>query len=204
MPTHQGQSQTDIILNGGGNSITEDTSFDFNATYGQLGDLQVLDLAPGSDRQYMAYELSVRDATGATVATFAARYKAWVDRGSADGRKSITINNTFNPVPDGNSPNWPSTADTTAERVWKVDTFDDSGNLFGTAQASWQVRTTVERGARVIQTVVDQDANLLRLHLVYLQGNVVLLDVVTTMDGAVTTQGTVVADPPDVTDRFTP
>ncbi|MCA9687381.1 MAG: hypothetical protein KC457_34790 [Myxococcales bacterium] len=204
MPTHQGKSQTDITLGGEGSSITEDTSFEFAATHGLGAQLQVKDLAPGTDRQYTAYELVVNDPAGGPVATMAARYKAWVDRGSASGQKTIDITNTFDPQPDGASPTWPSTADTVAERSWKVDCFDAAGNLFGTAQANWQLRSTVQTGAKVIQTVVDQDSEMLRVHLVYLAGDVVLLDTVVTMTGAVAVKGRVSADPPDVTDRFIP
>lgn len=204
MPTHQGQTQTDIVLGDGGSSMTESTSFDFSATYSGLGDLQVEDLASGTDRQNTSYELAIKDATGSTIATLAARYKAWVDRGSATGNKTIDITNNFNPPADGSSPSWPPTAETTALRAWSVKVFDRASDLFGEAQGEWQVRTTVQTGASVIQTIVDQTDSLLRLHLVYLDGAVVINDVVVEMSASVSVQGSLTADPPDVSDRFTP
>ncbi|NVB42433.1 hypothetical protein G6O69_31710 [Pseudenhygromyxa sp. WMMC2535] len=207
MPTHQGQTQTDITLagsRGSSDSIVEGTSFDFSATHALSGALQVEDLAAGTDRQYTAYELVVRDPTGATLATLAARYKAWVDRGSAEGAKDVAIDSDYDPAAAGSSPSWPISAATVAERSWKVETFDDVGNLFATAHASWQVRSTVQAGARVIQTVVDQSDALLRVHLVYLDGDVVLLDMVVSMTGGVSVAGSISADPADVSDRFTP
>lgn len=205
MPTHQGKTQTDITTGGGGGaSITETSAFEYSATYTGAASLHFADYGAGTDRQYSAYELIVRDSTGSTLASVAARYKAWVDRGSATGDKAITIDNTFNPNPDGNSPAFPTSPTTSAERAWKVDTFDATGNLFATAQANWQVRTTVASGGRVIQTVVDQTDDLLRLSLVYLSGDTVLLDAVVSLTGSVRVNGRVTADPPDVTDRFYP
>jgi hypothetical protein len=206
MPTHQGKTQTDIVIGDGGESASEHTEFEFLATYSGAGNLQYADLAPGTDRQFSAYELIITEpATGMTIATMAARYKAGIDRGSATGNKTINITNTFNPAPGGSTPTWPLTYQTSAERVWRVDTFDKKSNLYASAYATWGVRTTVGiAGAYVIQTVVDQTDSLLRVHLVYLNGSVVLLDTVVTMLATVTVTGSVTQDPPDITDTFIP
>jgi hypothetical protein len=204
MPTHKGTSQTDITIGSGGTSAAGTTSFEFDATYATTGNLQYLDLASGTDRRYSAYQLIITDATGGVIATFAARYKAWIDAGSATGPKSINLTNNFVPLPNGSSPAWPSTAATIAERSWSQAAFDASGGLFATLQGNWQVRTTVQTGASVIQTVVDQTDSLLRLHMVYLAGDVVLLDNVVTMTAAGSIKGKLTLDPPDITDRFIP
>lgn len=205
MPTHQGKTQTDIVIGDGGISATENTEFEFNATYSGVGSLQYLDLAPGTDRQYSAYELIVADAVGNPVATFAARYKAWIDRGTATGPKQIDITNEFNPAPAGSSPAWPLSFQTSADRVWRTDVFDRSGSLYCQAWATWSVRTTVVGATSyVIQTVVDQTSGLLRLHLVYLDGAAVMLDTVVTMLASVQTTGALESDPPDITDTFSP
>jgi hypothetical protein len=204
MPTHQGKTQTDIVIGDGGDSASEHSEFEFNATYSNAGNLQYVDLAPGTDRQYSAYELIISEpATGNTLATVAARYKAWIDVGSAKGKKSIDITNAFTPAPNGSAPNWPLAYQTSADRVWRVDTFDRKSNLYARAWASWSVRTTVtSTTAYVIQTVVDQTPAMLRVHLVYLNGTSVLLDTIVTMTASVIVTGGVSKDPPDITDTF--
>ena len=206
MPTHQGKTQTDIVIGDGGDSASEHSEFEFMATYSAAGNLQYVDLAPGTDRQYSAYELIItQPASGQTIATMAARYKAWIDVGTAKGKKSIDITNTFNPAPSGSSPNWPLAYQTSADRLWRVDTFDRRSNLYATAWAKWTVRTTVSVATSyVIQTVVDQTPAMLRLHLVYLDGTAVLLDTIVTMLSSVSVTGTVSKDPPDITDAFSP
>lgn len=205
MPTHQGKTQTTILIGDGGDSAQVYSEFEFDATYATTATFDHLDLAPGTDRQYSGYELVVRDSAGAVLATFAARYKAWIDRGSATGPKKIKIVNNFNPPPNGSSPNWPLSAVTTADREWRVDTFDSAGNAYAQLYANWQLRSTVASStATVIQTVTDQTDKLLRVHLVYMDGAVVLLDVVASMPATPKVVGKVVADPPDVVDRFTP
>lgn len=206
MPTHQGKTQTDIVIGDGGDSASEHTEFEFTATYSAGGSLQYVDLAPGTDRQYSAYELIIKESGGTTVlATMAARYKAWIDVGTAKGKKTIDITNTFSPAPTGSSPAWPLAYQTSADRVWRVDTFDRKSNLYARAWASWGVRTTVgSPTAYVIQTVVDQTPAMLRVHLVYLNGTSVLLDTVVTMTGSVGVTGLVTQDPPDITDTFSP
>jgi hypothetical protein len=207
LPTHQGKTQTDIVIGDGGDSVSEHTEFEFTATYSGSGNLQYADLAPGTDRQYGAYELIISDPAtgGATLATMAARYKAGIDVGSAKGKKTINIGNTFTPAPTGSTPNWPLAYQTSADRVWRVDTFDKKSNLYASAWATWSVRTTVAVAtAYVIQTVVDQTPAMLRVHLVYLNGSTVLLDTVVTMLAGVTITGLVTQDPPDITDTFSP
>lgn len=206
MPTHQGKSQTDIVVGDAGESASEHTEFEFNATYSSSGNLQFVDLAPGTDRQYSAYELIITEpASGTTLATMAARYKAGIDLGSSPGPKTISITNTFTPAPAGSTPNWPLAFQTSADRVWEVNTFDKKANLYARAWASWGVRTTVGvASAYVIQTVVDQTATLLRVHLVYLNGSTVLLDTIVTMQASVTVTGSITQDPPDITDTFSP
>jgi hypothetical protein len=204
MPTHKGTSQTDITIGSGGNSATETTSFEFDATYATSGNLQYLDLAAGTDRRYSAYQLIITSSTGSVIATFAARYKAWIDAGSATGPKQVNLSNVFVPLPNGSSPAWPTTAATIAERTWSQAAFDASGGVFATMRGNWQVRTTVQTGATVIQTVVDQTDSLLRLHMVYLAGDIVLLDNVVTMTATGAIKGRLTLDPPDVTDRFIP
>lgn len=204
MPTHKGTSQTDITIGTGGTSATETTTFEFDATYATSGNLQYLDLATGADRRYSAYELIITNATGSVLATFCARYKAWIDAGSATGPKTVTLVDNFVPVPSGSAPAWPSSAATIAERTWSQAAFDSSGGVFATLSGNWQVRTTVQTGGTVIQTVVDQTESLLRLHMVYLAGDVVLLDNVVTMTAVAAVKGKLTLDPPDVTDRFIP
>lgn len=204
MPTHQGKTHTDILIGDGGENIQESSEFEFSATYASTATLEYADLAPGTDRNYSGYELVVRDSAGSVIATFAARYKAWIDRGSATGPKSINIVNSFTPPPSGSLPTWPLSAVTTTDREWRVDSFDATSNLYAQAFATWQLRTTVMSGATVIQTVTDQTDTLLRVHLVYMQGRTILLDTVATMTASAKAVGKVTLDPPDVTDRFTP
>jgi hypothetical protein len=207
MPTHQGKTQTDIVIGDGGEEVSEHTEFEFLATYSGAGNLQFADLAPGTDRQYSAYELIITQPVtgGAVLATMSARYKAGIDVGTAPGNKTINITNTFTPAPTGSTPNYPLAYQTSADRAWRVNTYDKKSNLYASPYASWGVRTTVGMAtAYVIQTIVDQTPSLLRVHLVYLNGAAVLLDCVVTMTSTVTVKGSITQDPPDVTDTFTP
>lgn len=204
MPTHKGTSQTDITIGSGGTTATETTTFDFDATYATTGNLQFTDLTSSSDRRYSAYELRITNATGSLLATFAARYRAWIDNGSSTGPRLMTRSDNFTPVPNGNSPSWPASPITTAERTWGQAVFDGSGGTFATLRGNWQLRTTVQTGGTVIQTVVDQTDALLRVHLVYMSGSTVLLDNVVTMTAVGSVKGRLTLDPPDVTDRFVP
>ncbi|HVI03215.1 MAG TPA: hypothetical protein VM869_31175 [Enhygromyxa sp.] len=204
MPTHQGKTHTDILIGDGGENVQESSEFEFSATYATTATLEYADLAPGTDRCYSGYELLVRDSAGLVIATFAARYKAWIDRGSATGPKTIDIVNNFTPAPSGSQPGWPLSPVTTTEREWRVDAFDATGNLYAQAYATWQLRSTVATGATVIQTVTDQTDTLLRVNLVYMTGRTVHLTVVASMFASAKVVGRVTADPPDVTDRFTP
>jgi hypothetical protein len=207
MPTHQQQTQTDIIIGSGGGKATEQSSvFSFEAVYSESAELEYLDLAPNEDRQYSAYELVLKNSsTGSVMATFAARYKAWIDRGTADGPKNIDITYDFDPAASGNSPNWPSSTSTSGERQWKVDAFDVSSDLFAEHKMTLQFRTTVtSTSAFVIQTITDQTDTLLRINLVYQEGSTVILDMVVTITSSASASGGVTVDPPDVTDRFKP
>ena len=205
MPTHRGKTQTDILIGGGGDSGEQHTEFEFDSIYSTVATLDYADLAPGSDRQSAGYQLILRDSAGSVLATFAARYKAWVDRGSATGPKTIDIQNSFTPAPSGSNPGWPLYGSTTADRSWKVDLFDSAGGLYARQSANWQLRSEIlSRTGKVIQTVTDQTADLLRVQLVYMEGMSVLLTVTSVMIASSTHTGSVTGDPPDVHDRFTP
>lgn len=204
MPTHKGTSQTDITIGSGGTTATETTTFEFDATYATVGTLQFADLTSTNDRRYSAYDLRVTSSTGALLAGFAARYRAWIDNGSSTGPRAMTRTDTFVPLPSGSTPTWPTSPVTTAERTWGQAVFDGTGGTFATLRGNWQLRTTVQSGASVIQTVVDQTDTLLRVHLVYMTGTTVLLDNVVTMTAVGAIKGRLTLDPPDVTDRFVP
>lgn len=203
MPTHQGKTHTDILIGGGGENAQKSSEFEFFANYATTASLEYRDLAPETDRCYSGYELLVRNSAGSVIATFAARYKAWIDRGSCTGPKSIDIVNKLVPPQSGKEPSWPSSPVTTAAREWRVDAFDAAGNIYAKLCANWQLRTTVASGATVIQTVTDQSDSLLRVHLLYQTGRTIHLDVVATMTATAAGSG-VVLDPPDVSDQFTP
>jgi len=208
MPTHQGSTETIIIFpppDDDDDEATQTTNFEFEATYTGAATLEVADLAPKQDRRYTDSELVLRDATGAPIATFAARYKAWVDRGSATTQKRVTLTDSYVPVPDGDSPVWPISFASSAHRSWKVDTFDPAGGLFAQQWLAWEVRTTMASSTGIVaQSVTDQTDGLLRVQLVYMEGANVLLTVVATITASASVGGGVTADPPDVTDLFSP
>src|SRR5690554_6734738 len=70
MPTHRGKTQTDIIIDGGGDYAGQHTEFEFDAVYSTAATLDYADLAPGTDRQSVGYELILRNTANVVLATF--------------------------------------------------------------------------------------------------------------------------------------
>lgn len=205
MPTHQGQTQTDITIGDGGDSAQQQSAFSFAATYVEVGNLQFRDLDPSHGRQSAVYEFKVNTPGGITIASFSARYDAWIERREPGGRRVVEITNSFDPAPNGDQPGLIRSPRTSAERLWEVPTFTADGNPFATLWVHWQLRTAVgSRAVRVVQTVTDQSADLLRVVLVFLDDDDTLLSVVATMPASFAVDGGVLADPPNVTDRFVP
>lgn len=203
MPTHQGKTQTDIVISdGGGAHATQQSSFEFDASYSDSMTLQYLDAASGASNQDSRYELVLKDATGATLATFAAKYTAQGTLGSATSL-GTTKTNTWNPSPNGNTPAWPTGTATSATRQWQV-VCTKAGATFGTHEARWDFVSTVKSGGSVGQVVSTQTNGQLVVTLTYTEGRTVLLTVEATCDGAVTTGGGVQAGTPSVTDTFSP
>lgn len=202
VPTHQGKSQTDIVVGDAGESATQHSSFEFDASYSDSMTLQYLDAASGASNQDSRYELVLKDAAGTTLATFAAKYTAQGTLGTATSLNT-TKSNTWSPSPSGNTPTWPTGTPTSATRQWQV-VCTKAGQTFGTHQARWDFVSTVKSGGSVGQVVSTQDDDQLVVTLTYTEGRTVLLTVEVTCEAVVTTVGGVQAGTPSVTDTFTP
>lgn len=202
MPTHQGKTQTDIVIGDGGDSATQHSSFEFLATYSSTATLQYQDAASGASNQDSRYELVAKDAAGATIATFAAKYTAQATLGTGTSI-TTTKTNTWNPSPNGSSPTWPTGTVTSATRQWQV-VCTRAGQTFGTHQARWDFVSTVKSGGSVGQVVSTQNGDQLVVTLTYTEGRTVLLTVVVTCVATVDTTGSVSEGSPTVTDTFSP
>src|SRR5687768_10142288 len=106
MPTHQGKTQTDILIGQGGENITLDARIEFTATYsvsqGQVNFQYLMNNSSGDDDEDSSYEIKLSDVSGAPLATWYAQYTAEPIPGTATDITS-TRTNTFNPSANGSS-----------------------------------------------------------------------------------------------------
>jgi len=204
MPTHQGKTQTDIVIGDGGDSATQTSSFEYVATYSASMTLQYQDAASGGSNQDSRYELVLKDATGATLATLAAKYTAQGTLGTATSLNT-TKSNTWSPSPNGSSPTWPTgSTPTSATRQWQV-VCTKGAPTFATYQARWDFVSTVQSGGSVGQIVGTQSSSELGVTLTYTDGSRnVLLTVVVTCKATVAASVGVSIGTPSVTDTLSP
>lgn len=202
MPTHQGKTQTDILIGDGGEGITIDSSIELTATYSANANFQYKDNVPSADNEDSSYELKLLDAAGGTLATFAAEYTCDPVTGTATNVSS-TRTNTFNPSPNGSTPSFPSSHQTLAHREWEISS--KKGNqTFAGFQASWKFASTVASGS-VTQTVNTQNDGELNVTLVYSDaaGPVLEVDVVCLVAVSASSQAVKIGTP-TVTDNIQP
>ncbi|HLT39334.1 MAG TPA: hypothetical protein VK034_23785 [Enhygromyxa sp.] len=197
MPTHQGNTQTDIVIGSSGESITLDSSIHFTATYSDSPDFQYKDNLPSADEEDSSYEILISDASG-VIATFAAEYTAEPITGSATD-VSTTRTNTFNPSPDGNSPSFPTGGATFCGRVWEISS-TQGGSTFAGFKSTWRFTSTIAAGT-VTRTVNTQNDDRLKVTLVYKDPTgAQILKVATTCDAAAQATTGVTLGSPSVTD----
>lgn len=202
MPTHQGKTQTDIVIGDQGDSAEQHSSIEFVASYDVSATFDYQDAASGEDNQDSRYELVVKDAAGGTLATFAAKYTAEVVPGTATD-VSTSKTNTFTPSPSGSSPGWPTGTATSATREWEV-VCTSSGSTFCTHQARWDFVSTVKSGGSVGQVIDTQNDDELVVTLTYTEGRTVLAEIEVTCAATVEVSAAVTAGSPSVTDSFSP
>ena len=205
MPTHQGKTQTDIVIGDGGDSIELESSIEFAATYGTSANFQYkINNTATSDSEDSSYELKVLDASGATLATFFAKYTCDPVTGTATDVDS-TRTNTFSPSPNGSSPAAiPSSRETYASRSWSISAMKNNQSFAG-FQASWQFASTVPTGGSVSQTVSTQNNDELEVTLTYTSGGNTVLSVVVTCSTAVSASSAMVwFNSPSVSDTLQP
>jgi hypothetical protein len=203
MPTHQGTSQTDIVISGGGSkSMTLDGRFAFDATYGTSANFQYKDNAPSQNNEDSNYELKILNVAGATIATFAAEYTVDLVAGSGTTVNS-TRTNTFNPSPNGNTPTFPSLWATHATRDWSISS-THSGSAFGTFTSAWKFASTVVSGGSVSYAVNTQNNDELNVTLTYSDGTSTILTVVVTCYAKATVAGGVQLGSVSRTDNLQP
>ncbi|MCA9696057.1 MAG: hypothetical protein KC431_00945 [Myxococcales bacterium] len=184
MPTHQGTSQTDIIIGDGGNSITLDASFGFTATYPNTLTFLYKNHSPGADNENSSYTLKAIDSNNKVVATFSARYKVDPVTGSATNISS-TRGNTFSPTPTGSATSFPSSWETYAKRNWSISS-TSSGSTFAGFDCEWEFATTVGSGGSVSQSVTTQNDGTLEITLVFTKGGSTVLSVDVTCPASAT------------------
>ena len=202
MPTHQGKSQTDIVISDGGGSITLDGSFEFTATYPNTLTFLYKNHSPGADNENSSYTLKAIDTNGKTVATFSARYKADPVTGTASNISS-TRGNTFTPAPTGTATTFPSSPLTYAKRDWSIMATSGGSNFAG-FDCQWEFATTVGSGGSVSQSVNTQNDGTLDVSLVFTKGGSTVLSVdVTCLASASVTTGLTLGSP-SVTDDIQP
>lgn len=172
MPTHQGKTQTDILIGQGGETIEIDGSIEFIATYAvSSSDVNFqykMNNSSSDDDEDSNYELELLDAGGGTIATWAAQYTAAPVPGTATTIDS-TRTNAFNPAANGNTPAFPGSYETFVSRQWSV-TATKQGQTFGQFQCFWKFASTVISGYTVTQTVNTQGNSSLDVTLVYKDG----------------------------------
>jgi hypothetical protein len=177
MPTHQGKTQTDIVIGDGGDSVTLDASLEYFATYGSgvTANFQYKDNASGANHEDSNYEIKISDASG-VIATWAAKYTADPVTGSATN-VTTTRTNTFTPTPNGNSPTYPASPATSATRDWVISS-TKGGSTFAGFDCRWECASTVATGGSVSQTVNIQNNAKLKVTLTYTVGGSTVLTVI--------------------------
>lgn len=205
MPTHQGKTQTDIVIGDGGDSIELSSSLEFSATYGSSANFQyTINNASGDDNEDSSYEIRALDSGGATLATFFAEYKCDPVTGTATN-VSGTRTNTFTPSANGSSPaGIPAMNQTYAHRSWSI-VAKKFFQTFASFQASWTFASTVASGGSVSQTVTTQNDDELQVTLTYTSGGVTVFTVVVTCSATATSSSPLVQlRQPDANDTFQP
>jgi hypothetical protein len=203
MPTHQGKTQTDIVIGDGGESVTLDASLDFTATYGSgvTANFQYKDNASGANYENSDYEIKISNAAG-VIATWSAKYTADPVTGSATS-VTTTRNNTFTPTPNGNSPTFPASPATYASRDWVISS-TKSGSTFAGFDCRWEFASTVASGGSVTQTVNIQNNTKFKVTLTYSDGAATILTVVVICYAKATATSGVTLGSVSVTDTTQP
>jgi hypothetical protein len=192
MPTHQGKTQTDIVIAEAGNSsrhIDLDANIEFLATYSGSTNYQYKDNVPSADHEDSNYELKLLSLGGSTIATFAAKYTADPVPGTATV-VTTTRTNTFNPAPNGNTPTFPASPATYVSRDWVISS-TRSGSTFAGFDCRWEFASTVISGSgvSVSQSVNTQNNTTLTVTLTYTSGGSTILTVVVTCFATATASG---------------
>jgi hypothetical protein len=169
MPTHQGKTQTDIVIGDGGESIELDARIEFTATYsvsqGQVNFQYLMNNSSGANDENSSYELKLLDAVGSPLARWYAQYTAEPVPGTATNVTS-TRTNTFNPSANGSAPTFPAAYETYVSRNWSV-TATKQNQTFGQFKCFWKFASTCASGYTVTQTVNTQGNSLLDVTLLY-------------------------------------
>lgn len=202
MPTHQGQTQTDIVIGDAGDSITSDASIEFTVSYDDDADFQYKNNAPSGDAEDSSYEIEVKDATGTSLGTFAAEYTFDPVTGTATNVSS-TRTNTFTPSPDGNTPSFPSSWETLAERTWEISSTKGTSTFAG-FEGRWKFASTVASGGSVSQTVNTQNDDELKVTLSYSDGSSTVATVVVICKASASGTSGVTLGSPSVSDSLRP
>jgi hypothetical protein len=202
MPTHQGKTQTDIVIGDGGDSIELNGRIEFLATYSSTANFQYRDNVPSADNEDSDYELKVLDAGGATIATFAAEYTVSPVTGTGSIVNS-TRTNTFTPAPNGNTPTFPAAYATQATRAWSISS-TRSGLTFGGFNSYWKFASTIAAGGSVGYVVNTQNNKQLIVTLTYTLSSSTILTVVVTCYAKATVTGGVSLGSASATDNLLP
>jgi hypothetical protein len=206
MPTHQGKTQTDILIGQGGENIQLDARIEFTATYsvsqGQVNFQYLMNNSSGDDDEDSSYEVRVNDVTGSPLATWYAQYTAEPIPGTATTITS-TRTNTFNPSANGSTPTFPTSYETFVSRNWAV-TATKQNQTFGQFQCFWKFASTCASGYTVTQTVNTQGNSLLDVTLLYedATGNDVVEVRVICYAVATKSHGSIQLSNPSITDNI--
>jgi hypothetical protein len=203
MPTHQGKTQTDIVIGDTGDSIILDGRIEWLATYSNSANFQYKDNASGQNYEDSAYELRALDVTGGTIATFFADYKANPVTGTAT-TVTTTRTNTFSASPNGNTPTFPAAGwETHGTRDWSISS-TKAGQTFAGFNAHWKFASTVVAGGSVSYSVNTQTNDELTVTLTYRDATSVILTVVVTCYAKTTKTGGVQLGSVSRTDNLQP
>lgn len=198
MPTHQGKTQTDIVIGTGGDEASLDSRFEFSISYGASADFQYVDNVPSADEEDSNYEIQITDASG-LIASLAAEYTSEPITGTATNVSS-TRTNTFKPAPNGSSPGFPSGGATFCSRIWEISS-TSGGSTFAGFKSTWKFTSTVVSGGTVTQTINKQNNDQLKVTWVYKNsGGVTIANAVITCYATAQATASVVLGSPSVTD----
>lgn len=197
MPTHQGKTQTDIVIGDGGDSATLSTELEWTLTTSQPVEVRADDDSGPLDGD-ATHRIAVLTATGGLMgALHVALRAAGTPSGATRGAR--TRADELAPLPAAGGVTWPTAPETSATRDVTA-----SATGLGGLEATFEAATSAGTGVDVDQVVVSQTTGLLELHLTFRTGKTPFAEATVVCTSSLSATTSVTTTGPVVADLFLP